>query len=202
MTFAEQKDLVWAGLGTDSGAATDLVTASNIDAWLTSWEFEIVRQILLLPRERWADFLNPLISSASNNGNGSIKRWNLPPDIFAGGDYIVTVNSIAATRVDSSYERINTVNNLMTSGALDPVYYIFNNQINYGIAPANGVIAKLYYVKNPLGIVGGSSSLLPKILHQTGVWYCLREAFTIDGDDLQVAQFNEKYLNESRTLIQ
>ena len=68
MTFAEQKDLVWAGLGTDSGAATDLVTASNIDAWLTSWEFEIVRQILLLPRERWADFLNPLISSASNNG--------------------------------------------------------------------------------------------------------------------------------------
>jgi len=202
MTFAQQIAAVWTGLGADAGEETTLVTEADIQSFLDAWEFEIVKQILLLPRERWADYLNALTSSASNTGNGTTKRWNLPGDMFPGGDYVVTVNSIAATRKDSSYERILSVNSLMASGALDPVYYIFNSQINYGNAPGSGHVAKLYYITNPTGTSGGNTSDLPAKLHQTGVWYALSQAYLIDGDEIQSAQSFKQFLDESRALIQ
>ena len=202
MTFAEQRDMIWAGLGTTSSAETDLVTGDNLSDWLDTWEYEIVKQVIgTLPRDRWAYYLDDLVSTDTNTGNGSTRRWNLPADYFPGGNYLLTVNSIPAVLKGSDYERAIQTNTLMASSALDPVYYIFNSQYILGHAPANSLSVVFYYIKNPLGTAGGSSSLLPAKLHQTGVWYCLREAFTIDGDDVQAAQFNEKYLNESRALI-
>ena len=202
MTFAEQKDRVWTGLGSDSATETTLVTDTDIDGFLDAWEFEIVKLVLLLPRGRWADYIDNITADASNTGNGTTKRWGLPSDMIPGGDYIVTVNGIAAARQESDYERINSVNSLMAAGNLDPVYYIFDGNIVYGSAPESGHIAKLYYIKNPTGTGGGNTSDLPEKLHQTGVWYSLAQAFAIDGYDEEAAQMNTLYLKESKVLIQ
>jgi len=201
MTFAEIRDLIWAGLGSTATAATDKVTAATLNKMLDAWEIEIIKQIITtLPRSRWSDYLDNLISTNTVTGNGTTKAWTLPATFFDGGDCRVTNSGVVCNKVDPNYQRLADVNTMFAGLNSDRIYYVFYDKLNFITAPSNGNSLVLYYIRNPRGTLD-SESALPKKLHQLAVWYCLRECYTIDGDDYQAAEYNKKYLEESRALI-
>jgi len=200
MTYANMRNLVWAGLGTDSSTETDLVGAATINRWFDAWEYEIIKKVMMLPRDKWQNHLDALVTTVTRTGDGSTVTWTLPSDMIEGGDLAVTVGGQFATRREISYLRTADTNSLYASTAEHPDYYILRNKLGFPVAPTNGYTIYLYYISQPAGTDGTTSELDPKF-HQTGVWYALAQAFAIDGDNEQVSMMNDKFEKESEALI-